>query len=72
MVCIALLFTTRGVKRLLDVVRAGEEISGQVEGGRVVRGHAVVLHRGAVELTTPLAVRLSVRGVQDVRDAQFP
>ena len=66
------LFTTRGIKGLLDVVRAGGEIAGKIKRGSVVRGHAEVVHGGAVEQSAALAVRLSVGSVKDVRDAQFP
>ena len=67
-----LLFTTRRVKCLLNVVRAGGEIAGKVKRGSVIRGHAEVVHGGSIEPSAALAVRLPVRSVKDVRDAQFP
>lgn len=64
--------TAGAVERLLNIVSGGEEIGRKVKGRRIISWHAVVVHRGAVEVTTALTMWAPVSRVHDMADSQFP
>lgn len=59
-------------ERLLNIVSGGEEIGRKVKGRRVIRWHAVVVHRGAVEVRTASTMGAPVSRVHHMADSQFP
>lgn len=60
------------VERLLNIVSRGEEIWRKVKGRWIISWHSVVVHRGAVEVVTPLTVRPPMSRVHNMADSQFP
>lgn len=65
-------FTTSRVKCTLHILSRGKEIAREVKGRWVISRHSIIIHSGAVEVMTPLAVHPPMGCIHHMSDPQLP